>query len=592
MSLTYFRSSARRTSLAVMAGLLGLGALPALLQADESPAVASGAPTPLFFFDATNPSSYPGTGSTWFDLSGNASNGALTGPITFDSNNRALNFPGGVNGFAYVDLPGDFANFSNGLTIEFEGHFGNNATWFERIFDFAADPPSGVALKDSIFVSRFESRNELALGLYSYATGSNVLVGHCHTATNETAITPTPTFQKWLITVDSSGLCRIYRNGVELGTRIEGPSSPLSTSSLLASPTGSAFSVPRLASRPFAFLGRSSWPTDPDLEGAIRYLRIYNQALTPQQAAANATATVTFDANGGVGSMAPQSSTVSATLSPNTLGRTFHTFLGWNTEADGTGVAYANRASYAFASSITLYAQWELIENSLPLPLVTLPVTTTAPPTTVPESTDPPATTTPPTPTPEPVTDNLGVLRELAAGATLVTEGGEEVSVEVVVEPAGAIALKNDEFEVRIDGAPSGSTIELEPGGTVRVSGFGFKPGSQVDVWLFSDPTYLGSLPVAADGTFDGSLPVPALPDGEHTLQANGISSDGQVRSTNVGVVIRNALAPNPVIDTLPSTGSTPGTSLVIVVTVSALGVLALMVRRRSGPQHPAQLEG
>lgn len=68
--------------------------------------------------------------------------------------------------------------------------------------------------------------------------------------------------------------------------------------------------------------------------------------------------TVTFDANGGSGSMSPQSSSTATNLTPNSYTRSGFTFAGWNTTPDGTGTAYPDGASYPFASSTTLYAQW------------------------------------------------------------------------------------------------------------------------------------------------------------------------------------------------------------------------------------------
>ena len=71
--------------------------------------------------------------------------------------------------------------------------------------------------------------------------------------------------------------------------------------------------------------------------------------------------TVTFDANGGVGSSYNQISSGSAVaLSANTFTRAGYVFSGWNTQASGTGgTSYANSASYNFATGgTTLYAQW------------------------------------------------------------------------------------------------------------------------------------------------------------------------------------------------------------------------------------------
>jgi hypothetical protein len=68
--------------------------------------------------------------------------------------------------------------------------------------------------------------------------------------------------------------------------------------------------------------------------------------------------TVTFDANGGAGSMAPETASAATDLTANAFTYTGHTFTGWNTVPDGSGTAYANDASYPFTSSVTLYAQW------------------------------------------------------------------------------------------------------------------------------------------------------------------------------------------------------------------------------------------
>jgi uncharacterized repeat protein (TIGR02543 family) len=70
------------------------------------------------------------------------------------------------------------------------------------------------------------------------------------------------------------------------------------------------------------------------------------------------TYTVTFDANGGSGSMSPETSGTPAALTSNTFTLAGFTFTGWNTAADGSGTSYANDASYSFSGNATLYAQW------------------------------------------------------------------------------------------------------------------------------------------------------------------------------------------------------------------------------------------
>jgi len=68
--------------------------------------------------------------------------------------------------------------------------------------------------------------------------------------------------------------------------------------------------------------------------------------------------TVTFYANGGSDTMAPQTSNVPAALMANNFTRTGFTFSGWNTASDGTGDAYIDGATYDFSTDMDLYAQW------------------------------------------------------------------------------------------------------------------------------------------------------------------------------------------------------------------------------------------
>jgi uncharacterized repeat protein (TIGR02543 family) len=69
--------------------------------------------------------------------------------------------------------------------------------------------------------------------------------------------------------------------------------------------------------------------------------------------------TVTFNANSGTGTMAPQSATTATALTANAFTYTGFTFAGWNTQASGTGgTTYSDGAVFPFTESLTLYAQW------------------------------------------------------------------------------------------------------------------------------------------------------------------------------------------------------------------------------------------
>ena len=83
--------------------------------------------------DASNPTSYPGTGTVWYDLSGNGLNGALVNGVSFTNNYFSFD---GSNDYIEVldndllDFPGDFTvetvyrndgNFNLGILSKFWG---------------------------------------------------------------------------------------------------------------------------------------------------------------------------------------------------------------------------------------------------------------------------------------------------------------------------------------------------------------------------------------------------------------------------------------------------------------------------------------
>ena len=73
------------------------------------------------------------------------------------------------------------------------------------------------------------------------------------------------------------------------------------------------------------------------------------------------TVTVSFDPNGGTGTMAAQDFVRGDVVKPlnlNTFTRSGYTFTHWTTEADDSGTVYQNGAKIAPSENMTLYAQW------------------------------------------------------------------------------------------------------------------------------------------------------------------------------------------------------------------------------------------
>ena len=76
--------------------------------------------------------------------------------------------------------------------------------------------------------------------------------------------------------------------------------------------------------------------------------------------------TVTFNANGGTGTMKTQSvfPNRETVLNANNYFRAGYSFAGWNTQADGSGEAFTDKQAVTLNNDITLYAQWTLLETA------------------------------------------------------------------------------------------------------------------------------------------------------------------------------------------------------------------------------------
>jgi uncharacterized protein (TIGR02145 family)/uncharacterized repeat protein (TIGR02543 family) len=75
---------------------------------------------------------------------------------------------------------------------------------------------------------------------------------------------------------------------------------------------------------------------------------------------------LSFNANGGVGKMAPQlfEPKKPQALTPNIFFLENYLFSGWNTASNGNGTAFDNEQLVTATSNITLYAQWKLITKT------------------------------------------------------------------------------------------------------------------------------------------------------------------------------------------------------------------------------------
>ena len=152
-------------------------------------------------------------------------------------------------------------------------------------------------------------------------------------------------------------------------------------------------------------------------------------------------------------------------------------------------------------------------------------------------------------PAPEP-NRQAGALPALTAGQSLATSGGipETVSVtgvpeagNVVVEGSGwVINVNADRDNGVVENADGNVLVRLNPSSVGTTSGNGFLPGTLATVWLFSEPTLVATVSVNDAGEFSAEFLVDArlIAPGEHTLQVQGVGSDGYIKAANLGVLV------------------------------------------------------
>ena len=143
-----------------------------------------------------------------------------------------------------------------------------------------------------------------------------------------------------------------------------------------------------------------------------------------------------------------------------------------------------------------------------------------------------------------------GVVPTMSPGQSIATSGGEPVPVTItpvsdqklaVVEGDGwTMAVNVTSDQGGVEPADGGALLRLVRNESAMVSGSGFMPGTRADVWLFSDPTVLGTVTVDENGEFTGEVNIDPsmIPVGEHTLQLQGVGEDGYVKAANMGVLV------------------------------------------------------
>ena len=193
----------------------------------------------------------------------------------------------------------------------------------------------------------------------------------------------------------------------------------------------------------------------------------------------------------------------------------------------------------------------------------------------------------------------------------VVVEGQEQrASVEIVNDVTLRVTLPQGVVlqvsSILTDGKPakvaSDGALLVVQGTSVDISGSGYRPGSLIDLTIYSTPTRLGTVTVEADGSFSANFPIPAgIEPGDHTIKIDGTSAAGELTTVSVGVRVLPKSQESSVEEADPSptatnsAGLSDGSGLINGTTGVVLGALLVLLllgfmvvaaRRRRSESH------
>jgi hypothetical protein len=208
----------------------------------------------ILYLDASNTSSYIGSGSSWNDISGFNNNATLINTPTFDSNN------GGSIVFDDVSL--EYATIPN---------IGNKSNWTVEVWFKTTSSLAGKCT--SILTNQYDLATKLnfSIGTNIFPTNSNICAGFFNGAWRTTTGFA-PTINTWYQVVGTydGSVIRQYVNGVASGGTLNYVGTPQSGGEI------------RLMRRWDDTLQQSNL-----LDGQLAVAKIYNRALSASEVLSN-----------------------------------------------------------------------------------------------------------------------------------------------------------------------------------------------------------------------------------------------------------------------------------------------------------------
>ena len=214
---------------------------------------------PVLCLDAGSRISYPGTGTAWTDLSGNANNGTLTNGPTFDSANGGSLVFDGVNDYAIFTSNKSTSTMTISCWANPDIVDGN----WRKILIFPYGATSWVAPYYSYQLVTYQ--NNFGVG---FNVNSTYTIGHLA----DTSFTPTAGVWYNLVGTFNSGIISIYVNGTFKATK-----------DVTASGTSIVYT-----SRTQALIGTDAeYSIAESFKGKVSNVNVYNRALSATEIATN-----------------------------------------------------------------------------------------------------------------------------------------------------------------------------------------------------------------------------------------------------------------------------------------------------------------
>lgn len=215
--------------------------------------------------DAANPKSYPGSGTTWFDLSKDGNHGTLINGVDFTSNNQGAMEFDGVDDFIRIEHTEKLSNEIFSQTL-----FSTLETWVNM-----SEFRNWTCMINHAFGGSYS--NTTGPGLWSNTGGYQFVVG--------TGVSGNPSGGSQVLSF-SANTNEWYHitgtiNGTDMRMYVNGELHQSATTSI--NPVQSHTSP--------IVIGRRSVTTTPVMIGNIGLVKAYNRPLTPEEIQQNFNAT-------------------------------------------------------------------------------------------------------------------------------------------------------------------------------------------------------------------------------------------------------------------------------------------------------------